>query len=86
MMPQIMKSVLKKSTHNPNARAAQNYNIVEYLAQALCAMFALEVLLTCPAQRKALLAAIGAFEKSLSGLINFDTENHKSRLPYHVAF
>lgn len=32
MMPHIPKSVLKKSAHNPNARAAQNYSIVEDLA------------------------------------------------------
>lgn len=31
-------------THNLNARAAQHYSIVEDLAQALCAMSALEVL------------------------------------------
>jgi len=61
MMPHIPKSVLKKSAHNPNARAAQNYSIVEDLAQAPCAMSALEVLQTCPAQRRALLSAIGAF-------------------------
>lgn len=27
-MPRIPKGVLKRSTHNPNARAAQNYSIV----------------------------------------------------------
>ena len=38
------KSLIKSATHNANARAAQNYNIVEDLAQAPCAMFVLEVL------------------------------------------
>lgn len=38
------KSTIWKSTFNPSLRAAQNYNIVEYLAQSPCAMSALEVL------------------------------------------
>ena len=86
MMPHIPKSILRKSVHNPNAQAAQTYSIVEDLSQAPCAMSALEVLQTCPAQRRALLSAIGAFEKSSTGLITFDTEIHKTRLPSHVAF
>ena len=56
------KSTIWKSTFNPNSRAAQNYNIVEDLAQAPCAMSALEVLQHCPTQRKMLLASIGAFD------------------------
>lgn len=44
MMPHVPKSVLKKSTHNPNVRADQNYNIVEDLSQAPCAMSTMEVL------------------------------------------
>jgi len=86
MMPHIPKSVLKKSAHNPNARVAQIYSIVEDLAQAPCVMSALEVLQTCPAQRQALLTTIGAFEKSSTGLITFDTETHKTGLPSHVTF
>ena len=38
------KGTLRKSIINPNARAAQYYNIVEDLAQAPCAISALEVL------------------------------------------
>ena len=30
--------------------------------------------------------SIGAFKKSSTGLITFDTETHKTRLPFHVAF
>ena len=63
------KGVLKRSTHNPNARAAQNYSIVEDLAQAPCAMSALEVLQSCPTQRKALLSAIGAV-RSIPEILN----------------
>jgi hypothetical protein len=50
------------TTFNPNSRAAQNYNIVEDLAQAMCAMSTLEVLQHCPSQRRMLLAAIDAFD------------------------
>ena len=38
------KSTIRKATFNPSSRAAQNYNIVEDLAQASCVIFALEVL------------------------------------------
>jgi hypothetical protein len=38
------KRTISKATFNPSSRATQNYNIVEYLAQAPCAMSALEVL------------------------------------------
>ena len=48
------KGTLRR-THNLNARAAQHYSIVEDLAQAPCAMSALEVLQSCPSQRKAFL-------------------------------
>jgi hypothetical protein len=43
-LPHTMKGVLKHSTHNPNARVAQNYSIVEDLGQTPCAMLAFEVL------------------------------------------
>ena len=42
--PRIPKGVLKRSGHNPNARAAQNYFVVEDLGQTPCAMFTLEVI------------------------------------------
>ena len=42
--PRIPKGVLKHLGHNPNARAAQNYSVVEDLGQTHCAMSALEVL------------------------------------------
>jgi hypothetical protein len=46
------KSTICKATFNPSSRVAQNYNIVEDLAQAPCAMSMLEVLQHCPSQRK----------------------------------
>ena len=44
----IPKGVLKRSGHNPNARATQNYSVVEDLGHTPCAMSALEVLQSCP--------------------------------------
>jgi hypothetical protein len=84
--PRIPKGVLKCSTHNPNARATQNYSIVEDLGQTPCAMSALEVLQTCPSQRNALLSALGSLEPSGSKVIKFDVTDVKPRLPYHGAF
>jgi hypothetical protein len=37
-LPHILKGVLNRSTHNPNARAAHNYSIVEDLGQISYAM------------------------------------------------
>jgi hypothetical protein len=48
-MTRIPKGAFKRASHNPNARAAQNYSVVEYLSQTPCAMSALEVLQSCPA-------------------------------------
>jgi hypothetical protein len=84
--PHILKGVLKHSTHNPNARATQNYSIVEDLGQTPCAMSALEVLQTCPSQRNALLSALGALDPCGSKVIKFDVTDVKPHLPYHVAF
>ena len=57
--PHIPKGFLKHLGHNPNARAAQNYSVVEDLGHTPCAMYALEVLQSCPLQRKAFLSALG---------------------------
>ena len=71
--PHIPKGVLKHSGHNPNARAAQNYSVVEDLGQTPCAMSALEVLQSCPSQRKALLSALGVNDDNSSSVIKFET-------------
>jgi hypothetical protein len=80
------KSTIRKSTFNPNSRAAQNYNIVEDLAQAPCAMSALEVLQHCPNQRRTLLAAIGAFDPESSNHIMFNLDDYQPRLSHQLAF
>jgi hypothetical protein len=85
-MTRIPKGAFKRASHNPNARAAQNYSVVEDLSQTPCAMSALEVLQSCPAQRKALLTTLGSTENCNPGTIMFDTTDLKPRFPYHVAF
>jgi hypothetical protein len=85
-MTRIPKGAFKRASHNPNARAAQNYSVVEDLSQTPCAMSALEVLQSCPAQRKAFLTALGSTETCNPGTIMLDTTDLKPRLPYHVAF
>jgi hypothetical protein len=84
--PHIPKGVLKHSTHNPNARAAQNYSIIEDLGQTPYEMSTLEVLQTCPSQRNALLSTLGSLEPSGSKVIKFDVMDVMPHLPYHVAF
>jgi hypothetical protein len=46
------KGVVRKSAFNPHARVAQNYNIVEDMAQAPSVMSALEVLQIFPDQQE----------------------------------
>ena len=80
------KGTLRKSIINPNARAAQYYNIVEDLAQAPYAMSALEVLQTCPTQRKNLLTALEAMDPENSNIITFKLDDFKSRPSHHLTF
>jgi len=49
-------------------------------------MLALEMLQTCPSQRKTLLSMLGSLHPHGSKVIKFDVMNVKTHLPYHVAF
>ena len=49
-------------------------------------MSTLEVLQSCPMQRKNLLTALGALDPDNTNLIHFNVENYKSRLPHKLAF
>ena len=46
-LQRIPKGVIKKVVYDPNSRDTQNYSIMEYVAQATCAMSTLEVLQSC---------------------------------------
>ena len=80
------KSTLRKAVFHPNARASPFYNVVEDLAQEPCVMSTLEVLQSCPTQRKNLLTALEALDPNNTNLIHFNVENYKSRLPHKIAF
>jgi len=49
-------------------------------------MYSLEVLQTCPTQRKSLLSAIGVVDLADSSLITFDLENQFLHLPQQISF
>jgi hypothetical protein len=85
-MTRIPKGAFKKDSHNPNARATQNYSVVEDLSQTPCVMSSLEVIQIFPAQRKALLTALGSTETCNPGTIMLDMSDLKPHLPYHVVF
>jgi hypothetical protein len=48
-------------------------------------MSALEVLQSCPTQRKALLNAIRVVDSADASLLYFDPENNEPRLPHTIA-
>ena len=49
-------------------------------------MFTLEVLQSCPTQRKNLLTTLGALDPDNTNLIHFNVENYKCRLPHKLSF
>ena len=49
-------------------------------------MSTLEVLQSCPTQRKNLLTALGALDRENTDLIHFNVKNYKSRLPHKLSF
>jgi hypothetical protein len=73
------------NVHNPQARAAHNYSLVDNLAQSPTAMSVLEVLQTCPTQWKSLLSTLGAVYPADTRLITFDLDSSKPHLPALVA-
>lgn len=78
--------MLRKSSYHHNAHATQHYSIVEDLAQVPSTMSALEVLQSCPSQRKSLLSAIGGIDPADSDLITFDLESYIPRLLHPITF
>jgi hypothetical protein len=81
----IPRIPLRRNVHNPQARAAHNYSLVDDLAQSPAAMSVLEVLQTCPTQRKSLLSTLGAVDPVDTRLITFDLDSCEPRLPAAVA-
>ena len=85
-MTRIPKGAFKKDSDNPNARATQNYFMVEDLSQTPCVISTLEVLQSFPSQRKPLLATLGYVETCNPGTIILDMTDLKPCLPYHIHF
>ena len=85
-IPRMPKRSTKRTAINFNAKAAQNYSIVEDLAQSPCAMSTLEVLQSCPTPRSVFLIPIGAVDPKSSLMITFDMSYLKKRLPHHMDF
>ena len=82
----LPKGAPRRTRHNTSVRVAQHYNIVEDLVQAPSAMSTLEVLQTCPSQRKAFLSAIRGTEPIDSMLVIFDMDKCKPPLSHQLAF
>jgi hypothetical protein len=82
----LPKRTIKKSTFNPNSRAAQNYNIVEDLAQAFCTMSSLKVLQHFPSQHRNLLETIEAMDPESSNNITLNMDNFKSWFFRQLSF
>ena len=55
------------------------------MGQTPCAISALEVLQTCPSQRKALLSTLGIGDDISPSVIKFETRGIYPRLPYYVS-
>jgi hypothetical protein len=85
-MTHIPKGAFKKDSHNLNTRSAQNYSIMEALAQNPCRMSTFEVLQSFPSQRKAMLSTLGSGETCNPGAIILNPIDLKPCLPYHIAF
>jgi hypothetical protein len=79
------KSTIRKATFNPSSHATQNYNIVEYLAQAPCAISVLEVIQHYTSQHGTLLATIGIVDPKSSNDIMFNLDNYMSRLSHQLS-
>jgi hypothetical protein len=85
-IPRIPRMPLRRNVHNPHAKNAHNYSLVDDLAQSPVAISVLEVLPTCPSQRKSLLSSLGAIDTADTQLITFDSDNGEPCLPAQVAF
>jgi hypothetical protein len=59
IVPHLPNGMIPWLIHNPSARATQNYNIVEDIAQAPCVKSSLDFLKICLMHHKSLLLAIG---------------------------
>lgn len=70
-----------------SGRAAHSYSIVDDLAQSPAAISTLELLQSCPSQKKALLSTMGTVDPADDQMIVFDAhQSEHPPLPASVAF
>jgi hypothetical protein len=74
------------NVNNPQVRAAHNYSLVDDLAQSPTTMSVLDILQTCPTQRKSFLSTLGAVDPADTRLITFDLDCGEPRIHALVAF
>jgi hypothetical protein len=74
------------NVNNPQVRATHNYSLVDDLAQSPTTMSVLDILQTCPTQRKSFLSTLGAVDPTNTRLITFDLDCGEPRLHALVAF
>ena len=72
--------------HNPHAQASHNKNVVEEIAQAPCAISAMEVLQYCPVQRNILMYSTRVVDPSNATSITLDLDQSTCRIPSKFAF
>ena len=81
----IPKGPLRRNA--ASGRAAHLYSIVDDLAESPAAISTLELLQSCPSQKKALLSAMGAVDPADDQMIVFDAhQSDHPPLPASVAF
>ena len=83
--PKIPKGPLHRNA--ASGRAAHSYIIVDDLAQSPAAISTLELLQSCPSQKKALLFDVGIVDPADDQMIVFDaTQSDHPPLPPSIAF
>ena len=68
--PKPPKGLLRRN--DASGQAAHSYSIIDDLAQSPAAISTLELLQSCPSQKRALLSTIGTFDPTDDQLIVFD--------------
>ena len=72
--------------HNPHAKVTHHYSVLDDLAQSLAAMSTLEVIQTCPSQKKALLTILGAIDPLESHMMTFYIVQSAPQFPSSMTF
>ena len=69
--PKVPRQPLYRMVHNPHAKVAHNYSMVDDLKKSPIARSTLEVLQTFPSQQNTFLSTLGTIDLSNSRLMTF---------------